>query len=245
MLRGPGQLFYHCKYRQCNSIYSHRLVRSLHLYLKKRGYHFLLTPFPSQNTNFTLLPFQSTVPSLALNLSATLQPELLIGISFFNGLGNAGFGAFLALPQLAVQIAQVSGTNDKCEPLGNSSTITGGLDSLGNLTHIIPQVELGAGLIAQATLGAGLEGLEVQTSYAPFTTAFAAPTACLGFDEKGSSYVAATVRATATTGAGAGGKQKGGAEGVRNPFVEGVSGIGRFQLAIIVLAMVFGGFLIL
>ena len=205
-----------------------------------------LIPNPSQDTNFSLLPFQSTISSLALNLSATLQAEILIGISFLGGAGNAGFGAFLTLPELAVQIAQVSGTNDKCEPLSNSSVVNGILEPLGNLTHVIPQVALEGGLIAQVTLGA--DRLEKQTSYAPFATTFSAPTACLDFDKKGSSYIAATATATsagASSSGDPGGKQKGGAERMRNPFAKVQGEMGRFRALLMGLPIVCAGFLIL
>ncbi|MCJ1473347.1 hypothetical protein MMC13_001998 [Lambiella insularis] len=150
-------------------------------------------------TTFTLLPFQAAVGNLALNLSATLQPEILIGFSFLNGVGNAGAGIFLELPQLALEIAPAVGTNEKCEPITNITLASHIQQLFGNLTHIVPEVELAGGFIAQATLGpSAFAGDKHQTAYTPLATTFAAPTACLAFDGKANSYVPVSALATGT-----------------------------------------------
>ncbi|KAL9120587.1 MAG: hypothetical protein Q9187_002853, partial [Circinaria calcarea] len=38
-----------------------------------------------QDTSLKMLPFQASIPNVELKLTATLQPEILIGVSFLNG----------------------------------------------------------------------------------------------------------------------------------------------------------------
>lgn len=189
-------------------------------------------------TTFTLLPFQAAVGNLALNLSATLQPEVLIGFSFLNGIGNAGAGIFLELPQLALEVAPATGTNDKCEPITNVTLASGIQQLFGNLTHIVPEVELAGGFIAQASLGPnGFLGGKHQTAYTPLATTFAAPTACLAFDEKASTYVPVSVLAKATaTGSATG-------TATSTAAASGKMGMGReWNIAMGMLGMGYVGF---
>ena len=191
-------------------------------------------------TSFTMLPFQASVGNLALNLSATLQPQILIGISFLAGADNAGAGIFLELPQLALEIAPAVGTNEKCEPITDISEINNILGLFGNLTHVVPAVEIAGGFVAQATLDVLVFKDHMQTAYTPLATTFAAPTACLAFDKKGSSYVPAAMLATASA------TPTGGASGIRAPFTmeRGESWVG-VKIAGMVLGLFFGGFLLL
>ncbi|MCJ1256838.1 hypothetical protein MMC24_004663 [Lignoscripta atroalba] len=201
-------------------------------------------------TDINMLPFQASTDGIALTLSTTLVPEILLGYSFLNGIAAAGAGIFLNLPHLSLEIAQVSGTNDRCEPLANSTTANHDFvdELLGNLTHIVPQLEIAGGLIAQMNLGSNGE----QTAWTPLATAFTGPTACLAFDSGGSSYVPATALAAVTSsadGAASGSTtatatQNGGPVTVLNPFVEGGSRYVGWQLAALLLAVVSGGFAI-
>ena len=144
-------------------------------------------------TKFTALPFTSSVSSLSLNLSATLQPELLLGISLLNSIGTAGAGIFLNLPQLSVSVSPVSGTNDRCEPITDNAIIQDIASHFGKLIHVVPAGELAGGFVAQAKVGIpGLKKLEEQTAWTPLATSFAPPTACLAFDKGKSGLVTAT-----------------------------------------------------
>ena len=141
---------------------------------------------------------------------------------------------FLDLPQLGVEIAEVTGTNDKCEPVSNMTLVQDILKEFGNLTHVVPTVELAGGLIAQLDLG-----FKEQTAWTPLATTLVGPTACLAFDKKASSYVVASETATATADV----KHKGEAVGLRGPF--GAGGGGGYlvwQIAVVVLAVGCGGF---
>ena len=194
-----------------------------------------------ENTNVSMLPFQATVGNLALNLSATLQPEILVGFSFLNGMGgNAGAGVFLELPQLAMEIAPAAGTNEKCEPITNVSLANDVLNLFGNLTHIVPDVELAVGFVAQATLGLhGLVGGEHQTAYTPLATTFALPTACLAFDAHKSTYLPVSEIATTTAGSAAASTTSTGAgTTVQNPFVWKGSKISRAQAVVLLLGVI-------
>ena len=156
--------------------------------------------------------------------------------------GNAGAGVFLELPQLALEIAPAVGTNEKCEPITNVSLANDVLSLFGNLTHLIPDVELAGGFIAQATLGPhGLLGGAHQTAYTPLATTFALPTACLAFDKQKSSYVPVSeVLATATSSAAASATSVSAGNEVRNPLVGSKGGLFRVQAVVVVLAVVLG-----
>ncbi|MCJ1397677.1 hypothetical protein MMC11_000873 [Xylographa trunciseda] len=194
-----------------------------------------------QDTKVSMLPFQATVGNLALNLSATLQPEVLVGISFLNGMGgNAGAGVFLELPQLAMEIAPAMGTNEKCEPITNVSLVNDVLGLFGKLTHLVPDVELAGGFVAQATLGPhGLLGGAHQTAYTPLATTFALPTACLAFDAHKSTYVPVSELAATTTtkSAAASTTSVGAASMVRNPFTKKGSGFFGMQAVVVMLGV--------
>ena len=151
------------------------------------------------DTTFTALPFSATVNDIALNLSATLQPEILVGISFFNGHDSAGAGIFLNLPTLSLAVEAVSGTDANCNPSTNSTLLNEIESQFGNLTNIVPKVELAAGFIAQAKASIpGLPGgINEQRAFTPLATTFAVPTTCLAFDKSAGGYIPATSAAAA------------------------------------------------
>lgn len=195
-----------------------------------------------QDTSFEMLPFQSKFGNLALNLSVTLEPQILVGFNFLDGLGNAGAGVFLQLPQLAVEIAPATGTNEKCEPITNVTLADDLFKLFGNLTHIVPGVELAGGFIVEATLGPGLLGGAHQTAYTPMATIFSAPTACLAYDRVASTYGPAII---SSTSASASAPSTSAAMAVRNPLGAGRSDVFGIQSATLLLAIVLGGFLLL
>ena len=196
-------------------------------------------------TTLTILPFQAKVGNLALNLSATLQPEILIGFSFADDIGNAGAGIFLELPQLAVEIAPAVGTNEKCEPITNVSLGNDILQLFGNLTHFVPDVELAGGFIAQATLGPHFINANYQTAYTPLATTFAAPTACLAFDSEASTYGPVSMTTTTTTTAPGSATSTGAASTLYTPLLKKASNQYSVQGAVTLLLMVCGSLLIL
>jgi hypothetical protein len=95
-----------------------------------------------QNTMFSMLPFNSNTSNVAVNLNVTLSPEILIGVSFPTIKDTIGAGIFLNLPQLALSVEQVSSTNLKCESITNSTLANDILKLLGNLTHVVSNIEL-------------------------------------------------------------------------------------------------------
>ena len=149
-------------------------------------------------TEFNGLPFTAEADNFKLNLSVTLQPELLIGVSLFNSDNNVGAGVFLDLPQLALSVQPVSGTNDRCEPESDPAVVADTQARLGNLINLVPAVGLVAGFIAQASLGLPVvPDIEEEIVWEPLSTQFAGPTTCLAFQNN------ALVTATDPAGAAA------------------------------------------
>jgi len=197
-----------------------------------------------QDTTFQMLPFQSKFGNLALNLSVTLEPRILVGFNFLNGLSHAGAGVFLQLPQLALEVAPATGTNEKCEPITNVTLADDFFKLFGNLTHIVPGVELAGGFIAEATLGPGMLGGAHQTAYTPMATTFSAPTACLAYDRVASTYGPAIVPTTSSGSASASASSLSAAMTIRNLLgVARSDGFGM-QRAIVLLGLVFQSFLL-
>ncbi|MCJ1251638.1 hypothetical protein MMC30_008873 [Trapelia coarctata] len=196
-----------------------------------------------QDTIFKALPFQSKLGNLALNLSVTLEPQILVGFSFLNGMDTAGAGVFLQLPQLAVEVAPAKGTNEKCEPITNVTLADDIFNLFGNLTHIVPEVQLAGGFILEATLGPKALGGALQTAYTPLATTFSAPTACLAYDKKASTYGPAIIPTTTTAGAISNASSTSAAMALGSPFIDGRSDGFSIQSAIMLLALIFGGFL--
>ena len=198
-----------------------------------------------QDTTLKMLPLQAKGGNLALNLSVTLQPQVLVGFSFVNGFdGSAGAGVFLQLPQLAVKVGSATGTNEKCEPITNITLANDIFKLFGNLTHVVPGVELAAGFIAQATLGPKALGGGHQTAYTPLATTFAAPTACLAYDGKASTYGPAVIPTTTSASSSASASSTSAATAASNLFIDGRSGRCGIQRAIVFLVLVAGGFLL-
>ena len=159
------------------------------------------------NTNFSALPFSAHVSDISLNLSATIQPEVLVGISFFDGKESAGAGVFLNLPTLSLSVDQVNGTDQNCDPTTNQTIIQDLNSEYDALINIVPNVAIGAGFVVQASAAVpGLATLADQRAFTPLATTFAPPTACLAFDKSSSAFVSPTLppanAASATVGAG-------------------------------------------
>ncbi|KAL9066955.1 MAG: hypothetical protein Q9161_007199 [Pseudevernia consocians] len=194
------------------------------------------------DTNVTALPFQATLPNLALNAVGGFKPQLLLGISFFSGKGTAGAGIFLDAPVLTSTISTVSHVDSKCENVTNSAVANGIIDDVfDTLTHIDASVNVGLGLVAQAELDVGEYSFKDNAPYNLAETSFALPTACMSFDAGAKSYgpasatSSATGSATATQGHSGG---KSGAAGVVNPF--GAQGAGLRGMVVVSGLMVVG-----
>ena len=146
-----------------------------------------------------MLPFQSQTPNLSFSVSTTFQPIVLLGFSFFEGVGLAGAGVFINLPTLALNVTQVSNADTNCTP-ATSNTRS------GNYTRIEPEVQTVGGFIAKAEVGTDIRKLGEQTSYNVYSKNFTIPTQCLQFDQGNSSYEPAGAMRAPTSGAMEGSK---------------------------------------
>ncbi|KAI9718259.1 MAG: hypothetical protein M1812_004249 [Candelaria pacifica] len=159
-----------------------------------------------ERSKITPLPFQASTGEVALNFSIGFRPELLLGINLLQGRGKAGAGVFFDLPKLVVEVSQVTSSDKNCTPIKTTSnTIQGTLaNSFGNLTHIVPSVELAVGVELEAAFQQGNFKQDIETDYTAYATTFTLPTACLSYDKAKSSFGAAVqnLQTTATGTAG-------------------------------------------
>ena len=201
--------------------------------------------------NITALPFQSEFNNIALTLSASFTPELLLGLSVFGGHGTAGAGTFLNLPTVYATLSQVSNVNAQCEPAPAgtpSGTTNATADIFASLTHLTAGTNLSVGLVAEAEVHAGAFKLEDRKPFTAFETGFPLPTACMSFDDQAKTYAPATaVVASATASAGAkalpGGGKGAAVSGRSNPLGSVVGTWGRLETMAGILAIVFACFL--
>ncbi|KAL8752353.1 MAG: hypothetical protein Q9184_005764 [Pyrenodesmia sp. 2 TL-2023] len=171
------------------------------------------------DAQITPLPFTASVEKVALTISASFRPELLLGASIFRS--TLGAGVFLDLPTISATVSQVAQVNDRCEPIPDvqtpnnaSSTIVDGVleDVFGSLTHIESNLELGVGVLAQGQLGL----VDAEAVFTVFNTSFPGPTTCLSFDgEQG------TLGAVVATGAAGGGEGRGAVPSGTSPSAAG------------------------
>ncbi|KAI4152429.1 MAG: hypothetical protein LQ340_002912 [Diploschistes diacapsis] len=145
------------------------------------------------DTKFTALPFNANLNNIALNLSATLQLEVLVGISFLDGHDTAGAGVFVDLPTLALSVEPVKGTDQKCNPTTNQTIIQELGAEYDALFNIIPNVEINAGIIVQAKATIPGVSFAEQTAFTPLATTFPGPTACLAFPKSSGGLVSPTL----------------------------------------------------
>ncbi|KAL8641303.1 MAG: hypothetical protein Q9228_001870 [Teloschistes exilis] len=166
------------------------------------------------NTSISALPFTASVDNIALSLSASFRPQLLLGISLLGPVADAGAGVFFTLPTISTTISQVAHVNQKCEPVpmssgsnnDSASTLVDGVleEIFGSLTHVQESVELGFGVFADFDVKA-FKGATVDGVVTVFNTSDPGPTACLSFDGKKKTLGPVKV-AAATTKGGKGGK---------------------------------------
>lgn len=144
---------------------------------------------------------KSTSALVSLIMSVTFKPQILLGIKTAAGAVTGGIGGFLELPTLSVNITQLSGVDEKCEKPSNAAEE--GLDSVldnvfGNLTNIVPTVDLVVGALADFGVDIANFQKGVATQTVLHSTNYALPTACLAFDRDSQSY-GTPVKATTTT----------------------------------------------
>ncbi|KAK3169421.1 hypothetical protein OEA41_008804 [Lepraria neglecta] len=164
-----------------------------------------LTSPHSDKITLTALPFQATIPSIALTFATGFSAQLLAGISFFSGSANVGAGLFLNFPTLTASFSE------------EGVEVALGVD-------VEVDVQLGAVVVRNdlpyTALSTGYSLPTACVSFDPGKKTFGVPTTT-----PLSSTVSATATATATKGAdGAGGK---GTSGASPAFGERMPGLGR------------------
>lgn len=171
--------------------------------------------------------------SVALTIYAAFSPQLLLGISLLEDTAKAGAGVFFTLPRVSATVSQVTQVNSKCEPADNST----GKDLLDGffdgLTHIEPKVELGFGLVAEASLDVDIIRAGAENIYTVANTSFPLPTACYSFDTDEKTFAPATANPT-TTGSGSGPTGAASSQ-MLNPLTGLVDGWKRIEVAVTVL----------
>lgn len=136
-----------------------------------------------------------------MSASLALQPTIFVGLQLLNAI-DISVEAPLNLPTINTTISSVSTQNvdENCNPVDaaigktdtNNPTF---LSAFPNLTHVVPQVNLGLGLNMGLKLDVHeLEDFPFSAEKQLYETALPLPTACLAFDQQGGSggsYVAA------------------------------------------------------
>lgn len=145
----------------------------------------------SDRSTANAFPFRASDPVTSLIFSLSLSPQILLGISTPVGTATGGVGAFLDLPLVWVNVSQVSDVDEKCNAPSNPAE--DGIDTaiskvLGNLTNIVPSVDLNVGAVAEFDVQVGDFHSKGATSVTIASTAFTLPTACLSFDHAHKTY---------------------------------------------------------
>ncbi|KAF7506252.1 hypothetical protein GJ744_012060 [Endocarpon pusillum] len=168
--------------------------------------------------SLTPLPFQASIPSASLTLTAGFLPHLLLGISVGSGFiisGSAGVGAVFGLPKLIAQISQVMDVNERCEAV-NTTTTDDHHDAFDSFTLIEPSLVLDVALVSEGDIKVAGEQWAINGQWPLYNKTFALPTACLSYDADASSYAPPAVAATAgNRDAGEGSSGQGSSGGVR------------------------------
>ncbi|KAL8688775.1 MAG: hypothetical protein Q9218_005399, partial [Villophora microphyllina] len=122
-----------------------------------------ITGFP--NSTISPLPFTASINNLALTLSASFRPQLLLGISLLASTALLGAGVFFNLPTISTTISQVAHVDRKCETLpfspssptnsnnnDTASVLVNGVleDVFGSLTHVEESIAFEFGVLAEA-----------------------------------------------------------------------------------------------
>ncbi|KAL3477719.1 hypothetical protein BJX99DRAFT_245950 [Aspergillus californicus] len=133
-----------------------------------------------EDTTFKTLPFEASTEVTSMALNVAFKPQFLLGISTgidaMNTDIDGGIGAFVSLPNLSLNVSQVTGVNENCE-------VAEGNDASGNATHLIPSVELDMGVFAEYDVQVGdifNQSQRVESVLA--STSWDLPTACVLFE---------------------------------------------------------------
>ncbi|KAI9889544.1 MAG: hypothetical protein M1814_005238 [Vezdaea aestivalis] len=131
-------------------------------------------------------PVSVNISEPTLTLSAAFKPQVLIGISIAGQ--RAGLGVFANLPRLQVDIKQLSNVNKKCERTNTTQNATGIIDEAlglftGNLTHIMPSINLDIGLTENVDL-TFLDPIQSEVVLFSATDLVPLPTACMSWNKK-------------------------------------------------------------
>lgn len=204
---------------------------------------FALTPH-SLDTKISAIPFQAEFDSISLTASTSFTPELLLGISVFDGLASVGAGVLFDLPTVKATVSQVAHVDAKCDPIANASA-AGDIndDIFGSLTNIVPEVDFDLELVAQAEFKPFIDD-DYEAKWTAVKTAFTLPTACISFDAGAKTFGSATATVTAS-GGGGDSKKSAATAGHVNPLMGIVRWCRRFEAVMMVLALVSGYFLAL
>lgn len=197
----------------------------------------------SPDAKIAATPFQASLDSVNLTLSTAFTPELLLGISVFNGHGEAGAGVFLDLPTVKATVSEVAHADSDCNPAGNSSSEGNHVveDLFDRLTNIVPEIDLDIGLVAQAEVHAGAFRVREIDKFTVASKHFTLPTACLSYDAQAKTFGAPT--ATSSGNKDGDIKKSTAGEGLTNPFAEAVKIYGKLQITIGMLAIMFACFM--
>ena len=146
-----------------------------------------------KDTTLSTLPFDASISDIALNLSADIKTQVLVGIDLFDGYATAGAGVFLDLPSLSLSVEEVNNRDENCNPTTNRTLIQQLDSEYDAMINIIPDVVIDAGLVVQAELGKGDLSVGTQTAFTPLSTAYPPPTACFAFDKNSHRFVSPTL----------------------------------------------------
>ncbi|KAI9762686.1 MAG: hypothetical protein M4579_000304 [Chaenotheca gracillima] len=189
-------------------------------------------------TKVTTLPLEASDGDISLTFFMGFRPELDLAITALDGQVTASAGVFLDLPKLSLKVEQVTSVDRNCEPISSSNKLNTELQHLvGNLTHLVPSVELGIGVSAHAEFFV----YDDVASATILTTTFPLPTECLAFDKKSLTFgpvpdPTPTIKAPA---------HKGIAAAIANPFEGAHQGFAELQLSCAALSIVSIVFLLL
>jgi hypothetical protein len=170
-------------------------------------------------------------------LEAGFNPQILLGATVFDDLGEIAAGTFLDLPSLSATLSYVTGVNSSCDPVSSQDAVHGGL------TNIVPSAVFDVGLFAEAAVGIGGDSsLGVIQSYQVTNYTVPLSTVCLNFDAAASTFGPAahpaTTTASTTASRGPNLKPASAAGSLHNPIAEVLRSLDRLAVAAVSLLVV-------
>ncbi|KAL9110476.1 MAG: hypothetical protein Q9227_005020 [Pyrenula ochraceoflavens] len=157
-----------------------------------------------QDTHFNILPFSAKLDSIHLTASIALVPKLLTTISFLENRAGINAGAFLDLPQLSADVAQVMDVDEHCNPSNETDQDEQeNLKKQGRFYDSLIKIKPAVGF----DVGVQAEGDAIVTTKSELFTAFSTqtdvPTACYSFDARRHTFATPTTSSMSGTGSGA------------------------------------------